>query len=157
MTGKKTWQGNQQLTASYTVEAALLMGILLPVLAAIIYMGFYLHDRGFLQGAAHEAASCLCLKADDQTANLMGAVEALPVGRTLGAPSISAQVNPQGRQISVVYEGSLQLPGMTADFFGQGALTVRSGVTLTVERPSARIQKIRGLHKVINSVRRVRE
>ncbi len=148
---------NTQLCASYTVEAALLMGILLPVLVGIIYMGFYLHDRGFLQGAAHEAAACLCLKADDQTANLTGAVEALPAGRTLGVPSVSANIGPRERQVSVTYEGSLRIPGMAADLFGQGALTVRSGVTLTVERPSRRIQKIRGVYKVINSVRRVRE
>ena len=34
---------------SYTVEAALLMGILLSVLVSEIYLGFWYHDRNFLQ------------------------------------------------------------------------------------------------------------
>lgn len=146
-----------RLRGSYTVEAALLMGMILPVLVGIIYMGFYLHDRGFLQGAAHEAAAYASLQADNQSADVPGAIEALPAGRTLGVRSVSASAASGGRRVSVTYEGDLQLPGMTAGLFGQGALTVRSGVTLLVERPSRRIQKIRGVAKVINSIRRIRE
>ena len=39
---------------SYTIEAALLMGILLSVLIAVIYIGFWYHDKDFLQSAAYE-------------------------------------------------------------------------------------------------------
>ena len=40
--------------ASFTVEAALLMTIILPVLLALIYYGFFLHDKGVLNGAAQQ-------------------------------------------------------------------------------------------------------
>lgn len=33
-----------RLRASYTVEAALLMTVILPLLTGIIYLGFYLHN-----------------------------------------------------------------------------------------------------------------
>ena len=42
------------LRGSFTVEASLIMTILLPVLAAILYLGFCDHDRGILMGAACE-------------------------------------------------------------------------------------------------------
>lgn len=32
---------------SYTIEVALLMGILLSVLIAVIYIGFWYHDKDF--------------------------------------------------------------------------------------------------------------
>ena len=43
---------------SYTVEAALLMGILLSVLVSVIYLGFWYHDRNFLQNAAYVQQVC---------------------------------------------------------------------------------------------------
>ena len=46
-----------RLAAVFTVEAALLMALILPVLLSLIYLGFLDHDRGVLQGAACEAAS----------------------------------------------------------------------------------------------------
>ena len=42
---------------SFTVEAALLMTVLLPVIVSLIYTAFFLHDRTLLQGAACEVAA----------------------------------------------------------------------------------------------------
>ncbi len=146
-----------QARGSYTVEASLLMGIILPVLVGIIYMGFFLHDRGFLQCAAYEAAVYASLHADDKDADVSAVAQVLAEGRTLGTRGVSVSASVDDRRADVAYEGNLQIPGMSADLFGQGALAVRSGVSLTLERPSRRIQKIRGVAKVINSVRRNRE
>ena len=44
------WKG------SYTVEAALVFPIILFVLAALLILAFYVHDRGILQGLACETA-----------------------------------------------------------------------------------------------------
>ena len=41
---------------SFTVEASLLMAILIPLLVGMMYLGFYLHNRAFLPGAACELA-----------------------------------------------------------------------------------------------------
>ena len=41
---------------SYTVEAALLMGVLIPLLVGMIYLGFFMMIRGNVQGEAIEKA-----------------------------------------------------------------------------------------------------
>ena len=43
--------------ASFTVEAAMLMCVILPVLLALLYLGMFLHDKGVLNGAAQEVAA----------------------------------------------------------------------------------------------------
>ena len=47
----------RHLKAQFTVEAAFLMVIILPVLICILFAGFYLHDRTYLNGACLETAS----------------------------------------------------------------------------------------------------
>lgn len=145
------------LSGSHTIEASLLMGILLPLLVGIIYMGFFLHDRSFLQCAAHEAASYASLHADDKNTDISAAAQKLITGRTLGTSDISADAAASTRQIQITYKGTFSFPGLSVPFFGQSAAPVRSGVTLNLERPSRRIQKIRGASKVINALRRNRE
>ena len=46
MKGKKAEKG------SFTVEISLIMSLLIPLLMCLIYLGFYMHDRAFLEGAA---------------------------------------------------------------------------------------------------------
>ena len=46
-----------KMQASFTVEAAMLMCVILPVLLALLYLGMFLHDKGVLNGAAQEVAA----------------------------------------------------------------------------------------------------
>ena len=62
---------------SYTVEASLLIGILLSILVSVIYLGFWYHDRNFLQNAAYEAACTASLRADDESYQISGAARSL--------------------------------------------------------------------------------
>ena len=57
MKGKKAEKG------SFTVEISLIMSLLSPLLMCLIYLGFYMHDRAFLEGAALEAACTASLYA----------------------------------------------------------------------------------------------
>ena len=50
---------SRHLKAQFTVEAALLMVIILPVLICILFAGFYLHDRTYVNGACLETASTI--------------------------------------------------------------------------------------------------
>ena len=146
-----------RLAGSYTIEAALLMGIILPLLVGIIYMGFFLHDRGFLQAAAYEVAVYASLHADDNGMDMTKAAQTLTAGRMLGIRTVLTESTVGEHQVDVAYRGQFQVPGMIQRFFDQRAITVRSGVTLTLERPSKRIQKIRGIANIVNAVRRNRE
>ena len=53
-------------TGSFTVETALLMGIILPVLICVLIAGLYLHDKIYLAGAGHEAVSMSVNLKEDQ-------------------------------------------------------------------------------------------
>ncbi|MGN0355009.1 MAG: TadE family protein [Muricoprocola sp.] len=138
---------------SYTVELALLMGIILPVLVSIIYIGFYCHDQGFLQGAAHEAACAASLRVDDMESNMSGVTEKLVKCRMLGTRNVAGTVSEDKKTAKISYQGSFYIPGMTRIFFGSSQIPMEANVTMTLERPSKRIQKIRSMVKVIKKVR----
>lgn len=143
------------LPGSYTVEAALLMGILLPLFVGIIYLGFYLHDRAFLQGASYEAAACASLHLQDDLADVEGGASSLVSGRMLGTSGVSTGYTSGEKEARVTYSGSLVLPGMTGPFFGAGSLSVGASSALSTERPSKKIQKIRGAAKIIRKLREI--
>lgn len=142
-----------QWKGSYTVEASLLMGMIIPVLVSIIYIGFFLHDRSFTQAAAYEAAVYGCLHTDDKDADVQSAARKLTEGRLLGTAGIESSGTLDKKSVQIHYDGVFRVPGMIMPFFAQKQPEVSSSVTLTTERPSARIQKIRGLTKIVNTVR----
>lgn len=143
----------KKLRGSYTIEAALLMGIILPLLVAVIYMGFYFHDKGFLQGAAHEAVCIADLRIDDLEKNTSGVSEQLIAGRMLGTRRTEGRIDAGDKIVQADYRGNFQVPGMTRIFWGSGQLQMAAKASLTTERPSKRIQKIRSVVKVIDKVR----
>lgn len=136
---------------SYTVEAALLMGMILPVLVGIIYMGFFLHDRSFTQAAAHEAAVYASLHADDKKMDVESAANGLIKDRLLGTVDVSGSSSANEKSVQISYHGNFKVPGMVMQFWTKQE--VSSGVTLTIERPSRRIRKIRGLVKAVDAIR----
>lgn len=149
-------QMRKLVKGSCTVEAALLMGILLPLFVAVLYMGFFLHDRGFLQGAAFEAAAYASLHADDGEPDAGGAAGRLIAGRLLGTGNVGVQAAVGERQVSISCSGTFSVPAPVLPFLG-GNHQTKADVTLSLERPSRRIQKIRGVTKVIQTFRRTLE
>lgn len=72
-----------RLSAVFTVEAALLMALILPVLLSLIYLGFLDHDRGVLQGAACEAAALADNSAPEARAERMAGGKSRRLPRSL--------------------------------------------------------------------------
>lgn len=151
--GKRSLRKESMRRGSYTVEAALLMGILIPLLAAVIYMGFFLHDRAFLQAAAAEAAVGASLAADENTGQSAGAAQRLAAGRMLGVRNLSGNLLAGEKEAQVFYEGDFLIPGLIVRFFGKGSIQIRTQAALGIERPSKRIQKIRSAVKIIDVIR----
>ena len=75
--------------ASFTVEAAMLMCVILPVLLALLYLGMFLHDKGVLNGAAQEVAATAETFADKESA-----IEKIYNGRWRPAAYFSGQTPP---------------------------------------------------------------
>lgn len=147
----------ENLKGSYTIEAALLMGILLPLFAAVIYLGFFLHDKSFLQSAAFETAVCVSLHEDEKDLDGNRALNSLLSGRLLGTRDAQGQVSSDKQRVTVSCGGDFTVPGMTERFFGRKGLKTGTVLTMNLERPSRRIQKIRGAVKVIQTFRRTLE
>ncbi len=145
----KNWKYRK---ASYTVEAALLMGIILSVFVAVIYLTFLFHDRSILQGAAHEAACAASLHADsDKQQN--GIAQRLVAGRCIAARGINSQESGGKKKATIHYKGMIRIPPFASMFFGKSAITLESQVTLTKQRPTVLIQKLRGAAKIVERVR----
>ena len=142
---------DKNLTGSYTVEAALLMGIILSVLVSVIYLGFWYHDKSFLQSAAYETACTASLRADSSEWKIEQAASALTEGRMLGTRGVQRQCENNKKAATVSFHGDFRIPGMILAFFQRDKLAIQEACTMTTERPSKKIQKIRGLIKVVQN------
>ncbi len=154
---KKNWNRMKNQKGSYTVEAALLMGIILSVLVSVIYLGFWYHDKGFLQSAAYETACTASLRADDSDWQMEKAADTLTKGRMLGTRGVQSQCQNSKRAASVSFQGKFRIPGIILAFFQKEKLEIQESCTITTERPSKKIQKIRGLIKVAQNAGGIRK
>lgn len=134
---------------SYTIEAALLMGVILSVLVAVIYIGFWYHDKSFLQSAAYEVTCVAGLQAENDSWNMSEAAGKLVKMRMLGTRNLQISCSKEEKKASVILQGNFQLPGMITAFFGKDRLTIRESCQMNVEKPSRKIQKVRGALKIV--------
>lgn len=141
--------------ASFTVEAAMIMTVLLPVLAAFIYMVFYVHDMAVIQGAACETAvmgSNLALE-EDRESVLEEKVNAFVTGRLLGTKADSRELSVGRDQITVHYQGSFAVPGLIAGLVSGNKLSVEKSWSKKLYHPAEEIRKLRGLEYMIDTIR----
>ena len=142
--------------ASFTVEAALLMTIILPVLISLIYASFYIHDRAVLQGMACEIASMGSNLAEEPKAeNILNTKkEDLMKNRLLGTKMRRSAFVLSETQVSVNYEGSFAIPGMIMQLLRGGNLELKASWSRELYRPADLIRKIRGLHYMTESIKK---
>ncbi len=98
---------------SYTVEAALLFPFILSVIVFIIYLSFFLHDRCVMNQSAYQAAlRASRIKTGDN--KVMGtaqrAAKELMEKTVLATQNVTHSVDISGSEITVRYEGVLQIP-----------------------------------------------
>lgn len=141
--------GSVKLKGSYTVEAALVMGILLPLLAGIIYLGFYLHNDAVMKGAAYELAVLGCLQDDEEKRKT--AVEERKqeiIGRAfLGLTEVRAEVSLGEEKVSASLRGTFRVPGLVMRYFCGNQLELSADAELTVADPGKQIYWIHRLKK----------
>lgn len=141
--------GCQRTSASFTVEAAMLMGLILPVLLAILYFGFYLHDRGVLAGAACETSARADLGTWKASANSRIDKTAASLAKRIGSrKKVSSSVSVSKDAVDVSYQSSLTLPGALPQLFGHSSLDTGIAHRRTLIRPAEIIRKVRGLEYI---------
>lgn len=138
--------------ASYTVEAAILMAIIVTVLAALMITAFYLHDCAVLQAESCEivsAGSNAVTEKEQQkvTAELK---KMITKDRLLGSQNISGQVNTGKNGVSAAWEGKYPVPGIVGKFILHGTLPVKASWNSEKIKPADTIRKFRGVKKLLS-------
>ncbi len=140
---------------SFTVEAALLMTILLPVLVALIYGGFYLHDCAVMQGAACELAAAGSTLA--QEANRQQLLEEkrtkLLQRRLLGTRQGEMSLSVSDTEIKVTCRGNFYIPGLISHLLNKDLVSIEKSWTRKLYHPTETIRKIRGLQKLVEAAK----
>lgn len=135
--------------ASFTVEAAMLMCVILPVLLALLYLGMFLHDKGVLNGAAQEVAATADLNRFRNGGNARLARKADQLADRTGASGkAKSSVQVTDHEVSASYSASMKLPGLLPKLFGKGILDTGADVTRILPDAADTIRKIRGLEYV---------
>lgn len=138
--------------ASYTVEAAILMAIILTVMAALLFAAFYLHDRAVLQAGSCEIAvtGSNTVTTKEQQNVISELKKLITKDRLLGSRNITNQIDAEDTAVKVVWQGSFPIPGFTANYFWQGKLDIDVSWNSKKAQPANTIRKIRGVRKLIN-------
>ena len=138
-----------KMQASFTVEAAMLMCVILPVLLALLYLGMFLHDKGVLNGAAQEVAATADLNRFRNGGNARLARKADQLADRTGASGkAKSYVQVTDHEVSASYSASMKLPGLLPKLFGKGTLDTGADVTRILPDAADTIRKIRGLEYV---------
>lgn len=139
------WKG------SYTVEASIVMAIVILVLAALIFAAFYMHDRAVLQGISCEIASAgrnAATQSERQKA--MAALKnGFSSDRLLGSRQVSGQAEAGKKKVSSVWKGNFYFPGFVMKYFAGGHYTIHVSWNSEVVQPADTIRKIRGVRKLV--------
>ena len=138
-----------RIKASFTAEAALLMAVILPVLLAIFYYGFFLHDKGVLNGAAQQITAQADLNSWKSSGNNKLGKQAKKLEKQAGpSKNVSSSVSISKDQASVSYNGTMSLPGLLPSLFGKSRLNTGAAASRKILYPADLIRKIRGLEYV---------
>lgn len=100
------------LKGSYTLEATLIMPMILSILVLLIYWAFYLHDRAILSAAAYTAAlrGSQMISGENISDEVNKCSKDLINNRLLITKGIEQRVEVKGDTIAVSYEGSINIP-----------------------------------------------
>ena len=138
-----------RLRGSYTVEAALLMTVILPLLFGIIYLGFYLHNGAMMQNAAYELAVLESLQGEEEEDFAEERKQALTGQAFFGLKNVQAEVKEGKKHITASLEGTFYVPGMAMRFWCRNRLTISANAELAVSEPGKTIARIHLLEKLI--------
>ena len=143
------------VSGSFTVEAALLMTILIPVLTALIYAAFYIHDSAVLQGIVCELA--VAGSNLSQEKNRAGELEkkknALLSSRFTGTRGAEISIEAGNNSVSASGSGEFRFPGMIMNFFGGSIKRLSKSWSREILQPADLIRKIRGLEYMVDTIK----
>lgn len=144
-----------EMKGSFTVEASLIMGIVLMVLVAVLYGAFYVHDSGVAQGIVCELTASGNAMASEKNGEkqLKKRKELLITSRFLHTEGVKVSISKEDDQISAVFEGYFKIPGFISPFFVGDELPMQASWNRNVYDPVEIIRKIRGVKYMVEGIR----
>ena len=149
-----TKQRSGYLQAAFTVEASMLMILILPLLMLIMVLAMDLHDQAVLQGAVSEAVSMggnLVLYKEERKA-LSEKIQETADRGTIWAGDISGNVSIDTKHVSASLEGTIDYPGFVQPLREAGPKTITASGERTIIHPPSLIWKVRGVKRVVSAL-----
>lgn len=138
-----------KVKGSYTVEAALLMTVIVPLLVGIIYLGFYLHNGAMMQNSAYELAVLESLQCGEEGETLVADRKQSITSQAFpGLKDIQTEVNRGKKKVSVKLYGDFRVPGLVMRFFCNNQMRIFADAELTVMDPGKTITRMHLLKKL---------
>lgn len=131
---------------SLTVEASLLMGVVLLVLMGVLYLFFWVHNRAWLTAAAYESAVSGSMEAMTQDGNAYETAQekSKELGNTgfFGAENLTVQTN-VGSNVQVTYDLD------TISGFGGFSWHLQAQGKAKLLKPVSWIRKVKGTSEIV--------
>ena len=145
---------NKGVPARFTVEASLLMLLIIPLLIALIIAGFYIHDRAYLQGVSCEMiAEGSNLQQYKNRDSLLKKQAAQRVTHTLvWSRSVQSNISCSEDSVSCICSGSFPVPGLTARLLDAQTLYLSQNAERRLLHPADLIWKIRSAKFVLEQI-----
>lgn len=125
---------------SFTIEAALLMTVIIPVLTAFLHLAVFLHDRAWIQNAAMEKAAGIALQGYGEKGTVFNGM--------IGSEKMQKKISRTEKKVSVEIRGDFLVPGIAARFFTGGKLSLDVSINKPILDAKKEIQKYRNFEKL---------
>lgn len=144
---KKTY-----LQGSYTVEGVLVFSVTFFVLAALLIVTFYAHDRAVIQAVTCEAASAGTnfLTSRERSAAAAKAKKQLGQKRLLGSKNLSGNASVGSKEVVAAWKASYPVPGMVMKYLSKNVLQIQTQWNGKITKPSDTIRRIRGAGELLS-------
>lgn len=144
-----------ELKGSYTVEASLLMPIILGIIVILLYMSFFLHDRAVMSEGAIILANRYCnekiLSNSKIKQKLLEDSQEVINHKVIVTKNITTQITVKNSKITVSSSGTFQFPDM---YIVTSIINKRKNI-ITVNKSMERkdpVDFIRTCRKVMNFI-----
>ena len=139
------WKG------SYTVEGALVFSMTFFVLAALLIVTFYVHDRAVVQAVTCEAVSAGSnfLTSKECSSAAAQVRKQLTSSRLLGSRNLSGTAAVGSKEVVASWKATYPVPGMVMRYLSGNTLRIQTSWKGKILDPADTIRKIRGAGEIL--------
>ena len=145
---------DKRIRAAFTVEAAMLMAVILPVLMAVLITAMDLHDKALMRCAVSEAVGMggnLVLYEQERAA-LPALIGKLTGDGVIKAQDLSCSVSADTEKVSASVSGQIEYPAFLEPFTASGTRMISASDDRTIWHPPSLIWKVRGAKRIISAL-----